>query len=91
VKGTKITFEEGNVGTITNVGKDDITLEIKNNVNPFAGKKLAVGLEGIYQGVQKVKITKIEKDSVTITLQSKNRNALAGKTLMFEITLKEIK
>jgi len=89
--GTKITFEDGNVGTITKVGADDITLKIKNNSNPFAGKKLVVGLEGMYKDSQKVKITKIEKDMVTIAIQTKNTHALAGKTLEFELTLREIK
>lgn len=91
VKGTTITFEDGNTGTITAVGKDDITLSIKNTANPFAGKKLEVGLEGMYQETQKVKITKIEGDTVTISIQSKNANKLAGQTLVFDITLKDIK
>lgn len=89
--GTKITFDDGNIGTITKVGATDITLSIKNNSNPFVGKKLAVGLEGIYKDSQKVKITKIEKDMVTISIETKNTHALAGKTLEFELTLKEIK
>lgn len=91
VVGTKIEFEDGNVGTITKVGQDDITLSVKNNSNPFAGKKLEVGLEGVYKEAQKVKITKIEGDMVTISIKTKNTHALAGKTLVFELTLKEIK
>lgn len=45
----------------------------------------------MYRGSQKIKITKLEKDMVTLAIQSKNTHALAGKTLVFEITLKEIK
>lgn len=89
--GTKINFEDGNVGTITKVSKDEVTLNVKNNANPFAGKKLEVGLEGDYMGAQRVKITKIEDKMVTVALKTKNTHSLANKTLVFELTLKEIK
>ncbi len=88
-KGTQIITEDGNPATITKVGTDDITLEIKNQSNPFSGKKLAVGLEGMIQD-KKVKIVKIDKDMVTVNVQGKS-HPLAGKTLVFDITLKDIK
>ena len=50
-----------------------------------------VGLEGDYMGAQRVKITKIEDKMVTVALKTKNTHSLANKTLVFELTLKEIK
>lgn len=91
VVGTKITFEDGNIGTITKMTKDDVTLSVENKSNPFSGKTLEVGLEGMYRDSQKIKITKIEGDTVTLSIKTKNSHALAGKTLVFDLELKEVK
>lgn len=77
---------EGNKVKITKLDAKNVTLEVTNLVNPFYGKKLAVGLEAIFDG-SKFTIKKIDKDTVTL----ERAHELSGKTLIFDVEIKEIK
>lgn len=88
--GTTVTFE-GNPAKITAVDDKNLTLLVTNKTNPFAGKTLEAGLEGMYGDSQKVKIVKIDGDNATISVAVKNTHPMAGKTLVFDLEVKEIK
>ena len=45
----------------------------------------------MYKNTQKVKITKIEGNMVTLSIKTKNTHALAGKTLVSDLELVGIK
>lgn len=77
---------EGNKVKITKLDAKNVTLEVDNRNNPFYGKKLAVGLSGIYSG-ERFTVKKIDKDTVTL----ERAHELSGKTLIFDVELKEIK
>ena len=89
--GTQITYEDGNTARITKVGTDTFTVLVQNKSNPFAGKKLTVGLEGLYGKDTKVRVISLEGNNVTLAISRKNPSPLAGKTLTFDIEVKEIK
>ncbi|MCK9272412.1 FKBP-type peptidyl-prolyl cis-trans isomerase [Candidatus Gracilibacteria bacterium] len=80
---------QGNKLTIKKIDDTNVTLEIQNKQNPFYGKKLIVGLEGTLPNGQKVKITEISSESVKVEMN--NPHELAGKTLIFDVEIKEIK
>lgn len=88
--GTTVTFE-GNPAKITAVDDKNLTLLVTNKTNPFAGKTLEAGLEGMYGDSQKVKIVKLDGDNVTVSVSVKNTHPMAGKTLVFDLEVKEIK
>ena len=77
---------EGNKVKIVKLDEKNVTVEVTNLVNPFYGKKLAVGLEAPMNG-QRFVVKKIDADTVTL----ERAHELAGKTLVFEVELKEIK
>ncbi|MFZ3233017.1 MAG: FKBP-type peptidyl-prolyl cis-trans isomerase [Patescibacteria group bacterium] len=77
---------EGNKVKIVKLTDKDVTVEVTNLVSPFYGKKLVVGLEALYNG-DKFTVKKIDKDTVTL----ERAHELSGKTLVFEVELKEIK
>ncbi len=83
--GLEGTFE-GNAVKITKLDDKNVTVRVDNRQNPFYGKKLAVGLEAEVQG-QKYVVRRVDRDSVTV----ERMHALAGKTLVFDVELKEIK
>lgn len=85
-----LTWEyQGNKLTIKKIDDTNVTLEIENKQNPFYGKKLIVGLEWTLPNWQKVKITKLNTDSVAVEMN--NPHELAWKTLIFDVEIKEIK
>ncbi len=77
---------EGNKVKITKLTEKDVTIEVTNLVSPFYGKKLVVGLSAMYGG-DKFTVKKIDDDTVTL----ERAHELSGKTLVFEVELKEIK
>ena len=77
---------QGNIVKITKLTAKDITLEVTNKANPFFGKTIAVGDSAVFSG-NKITIKKIEKENVTI----EEAGELVGKTLTFDIEIKEIK
>lgn len=77
---------EGNKVKITRLTEKDVTIEVTNLVSPFYGKKLVVGLSAMYGG-DKFTVKKIDDDTVTL----ERAHELSGKTLVFEVELKEIK
>lgn len=88
--GTTITYD-GNPAKITAVDKQDVTVLVTNKMNPFTGKTLAAGLEGMYGDAQKVKVIKVDGENVTISVSVKNTHPMAGKALVFDLEVKEIK
>lgn len=80
-------FEENTI-TIKKIVGDTVTLSIENRTNPFYGKKLAVGLKTTTKDGQELAITKITDENVTVSMP--NTNKLAGKTLIFDVTIKNI-
>ena len=76
---TKEVFEKG--------GK--VTVQIDNKQNPFYGKKLTKWLSATLPNGQKITIKDVSDKDVTIELP--NTNALAGKTLIFDIQVVSIK
>jgi FKBP-type peptidyl-prolyl cis-trans isomerase 2 len=89
--GTTVKLEGGSTAVISAVDSKDVTLKIDNKSNPFYGKTLTSGLVGLYQEKQRLTVKKVEGKNVTLLIETKNTNKLAGKTLIFEIELKEIK
>ncbi|MDQ1343853.1 MAG: hypothetical protein QG650_573 [Patescibacteria group bacterium] len=77
---------EGNKVKILKLDEKNVTVEVENRNNPFYGKKLTVGIEAMYSG-EKYTVKKIEKETVTL----ERSHELSGKTLVFEVELKEIK
>lgn len=72
--------------TVIKVENGEIVMSRENTESPFYGKKLAVGLEAeTPQG--RFVVRRIDDDSVTV----ERLHALAGKTLVFDVELKEIK
>lgn len=88
--GTVITFD-GNPAKITAVDKENVTLLVTNKMNPFTGKTLEAGLEGMYGDSQKIKVIKVDGENITISVAVKNTHPMAGKTLVFDLEVKEIK
>ncbi len=86
--GLKATFE-GNDITIKNINKMEVSLEINNKKNPFYGKKLIAGLEGEIPNVGKIILKEVATETVTVEVP--NTHELAGKTLIFDVTLVSIK
>lgn len=86
--GVKTVFE-GNEVTVKKLTGTDVTLSIVNKANPFYGKKIKEGMEGTMPNGSKMKIVKIEKDTITIGVP--NTHELAGKTLKFDVEIKSIK
>jgi FKBP-type peptidyl-prolyl cis-trans isomerase 2 len=64
---------------VTKVEGGNVTLDVENRQNPFYGKKLAVGLEGDFEG-NKVKITKLDTKNVTVEVTNL-QNPFYGKKL----------
>ncbi len=91
IVGTQITYEDGNVAKIIKVMSDSFVVRVENKSNPFAGKTLAVGLEGTYSKDTKIRVVSLEGDNVTLAISRKNPNPLAGKTLTFDVEIKDIK
>jgi FKBP-type peptidyl-prolyl cis-trans isomerase 2 len=89
--GTSVKLEGGSTAVISAVDSKELTVKIDNRSNPFYGKTLTVGLVGLYQEKQRLTIKKIEGKNVTLLIETKNDHKLAGKTLVFDIELKEIK
>ncbi|MBP8016431.1 FKBP-type peptidyl-prolyl cis-trans isomerase [Candidatus Gracilibacteria bacterium] len=87
-KGLSVDYQ-GNKITIKSLTNSGVTVEIDNKQNPFYGKKLIEGLIGKLPNGEEIKVIKIAGDSVTI--QTKNPSKLAGKTLIFDVEVKEIK
>jgi FKBP-type peptidyl-prolyl cis-trans isomerase 2 len=77
---------EGNKVKITALDSKNVTVQVDNRNNPFYGKKLAVGLSAKWNG-EVYTVKKIDQDTVTL----EHAGALVGKTLIFDVTLKEIK
>lgn len=77
-----------NVITIKKVNADTVTVNILNKQNPFFGQKLVDWLTGKLPNGQDVKIIKINWDE--IELETNNPQKLAGKTLIFDVEIKEI-
>lgn len=71
---------------ITKLTSKDVTVEVSNKANPFFGKKIKVGDSTPFNG-KIITIKKIDKEAVTIEESSE----LTGKTLIFDIEIKEIK
>lgn len=77
-----------NTITIKKIGTEMITVNILNKQSPFYGKKLVEWLVGKLPNWEDAKIEKINWDTVTVS--TKNPQKLAGKTLIFDVELKEI-
>lgn len=84
---------EGNGLKIVKLTDTTVDVEVDNRLNPFYGKKLKPGLEAVAGG-QRYTIVSInpsknadEKETVTLEVAHK----LAGKTLVFDVELEEIK
>ena len=86
--GLQITAE-GNTITIKKITDTEIVLSIVNKANPFYGKKLKEGMEGSMISGGKMKIMKINADTIIIGVP--NTHELAGKTLIFDVEIKSIK
>lgn len=75
--GGEMTGVDGSKAKIVAVDEKNITLEIPNVNNPFAGKKIAVGTTASAPAAQgtkgaEFKITKVEGDSVTLDVVNKD-------------------
>ncbi len=90
VVGTEIVVD-GNPAKITKIDNENVSLLVTNKMNPFTDKKLEAGLEGMYGKDQKIKVIKVDGDNITISASQKNTHPLAGKTLVFDLEVKEIK
>lgn len=86
--GLKATFE-GNQVTVKKVTDTEVTLEIINKANPFYKKKISEGMEGAMPNGSTMKIMKIGTGTITIGIP--NTHELAGKTLNFDVEIKDIK
>lgn len=80
---------DGNVITIKKIGDESVSVEIINKQNPFYGKKLKKGLVGKLPDGQKITIKDLTKDEITVEVP--NTHELAGKTLIFDIEVTDIK
>lgn len=77
-----------NTITIKKIWAETITVNILNKQSPFFGKKLIDWLVWKLPNWEEAKIVKINWDTVTVS--TKNPQKLAGKTLIFDVELKEI-
>lgn len=71
---------------ITGIEGGNVTVEVKNASNPFKGKKLETGTSAMIGGELHT-VKKVEGDVVVLT----KGHELAGKTLEYEVMLREIK
>lgn len=77
-----------NTITIKKITPENITVNILNKQSPFFGKKLIEWLVGKLPNWQEIKIVKITPENTEV--ETTNPHELAGKTLIFDIELKEI-
>lgn len=75
--------------TIKALDKENVTIEIDNKSNPFYWKKLVEWLVWKAPDWSEIKIKKIDWDNVEIEVP--NAHELAGKNLIFDVEIKEIK
>jgi FKBP-type peptidyl-prolyl cis-trans isomerase 2 len=81
------TSQQGNyIYTIKSIVGTGVTIDVINNSSPFAGKDFAPGVEADTPA-GKVKIVSIDGDNVVIDFT----HPLAGKTLTFDVEVKEVR
>ncbi len=71
---------------ITGIEGGNVTVEVRNASNPFKGKKLEPGVSAMIGGELHT-VKKVEGDAVVLA----KGHELAGKTLEYEVWLREVK
>lgn len=83
--GLKGKREDGSTVEITALDRDNVTVKVVNASNPFKDKKLEPGVSAMIGGELHT-VKKVEGDAVVLT----KGHELAGKTLEYEVWLREV-
>ena len=78
----------GAQASILDITDTEVQIEVENLINPFAGQELVAGLEAEDQAGNPIRVVEVLQDIVL--LEIKNPHNLAGKTLIFDVTVESI-